>query len=57
MKKFKLLSAIAMAGLLGLSARAAISADYSSVNIKLTVLAQTNSTTSGFQLPSTMLPK
>ena len=47
MKKFKLLSAIAMAGLLGLSARAAIPVDYSSVNFKLTVLFQTNNTTSG----------
>jgi len=47
MKIFKLLSAIAMAGLLGLSARAAIPVDYSTVNIKLTVLAQTNNTTSG----------
>jgi hypothetical protein len=47
MKKIKLLSAIAMAGFLGLSARAAIPVDYSSVNIKLTVLFQTNNTTSG----------
>ena len=47
MKKFKLLSAIAMAGLLGLSARAAIPVDYSSVNIKLIVLAQSTNTTSG----------
>jgi hypothetical protein len=44
MKKFKLLSAIAMAGLLGLSARAALPSGFSSVSIKLTVLLQTNNT-------------
>jgi hypothetical protein len=41
MKKFKLLSAIAMAGLLGLSAHAAVN-NYDLVNVKLTVLVQTN---------------
>ena len=44
MKKFKLLSAIAMAGLLGLTARAAIPSGLQSVNVKLTILTQTNDT-------------
>jgi hypothetical protein len=47
MKKFKILSAIAMAGLLGLSARASFPTDFSTVKIKLTVLIQTNDTFPG----------
>ena len=47
MKKFKLLTAVALAGLLGLSARAALPANFSSVNFKLTVLIQAASTGSG----------
>ena len=47
MNKMKLLTAVALAGLLGLSARAGISVNYSAINIHLTVLLQTNSTVSG----------
>jgi hypothetical protein len=46
MNKYKLLVAVAVAGLLGVSARASISG-YESVKIKGTILVQTNSTTSG----------
>lgn len=42
MKKFKILSAVAVAGLLGLSVRAAAPVNYNIVNVKLTVLIQTN---------------
>jgi hypothetical protein len=45
MNKLKLLAAVALAGLLGSSARASLPTSYSSVNIKLTVLVQTNDTT------------
>ena len=47
MKKINQLAAVAMTGLLGLSAYAAIPADFSTVAIKLTVLTQ-NSTISPF---------
>jgi hypothetical protein len=51
MKKLKLLSAIAMAGLLGLSARAATPAvNFELVNIKLTALFQTNNTDSSSKI-------
>ena len=46
MKKIKLLVAVAIAGLLGLSARAAVSG-YDLVTVKATILAQTNETVSG----------
>jgi len=45
MNKLKLLTAVAVAGLLGVSARASLPANYSSVNIHLTVQIQTNETT------------
>ena len=43
MNKYKLLVAVAVAGLFGLSARASISG-FDSVNIKCTILMQTNDT-------------
>jgi hypothetical protein len=46
MNKYKLLVAVAVAGFLGMSARASISG-YDLVNIKSVVLMQTNETTSG----------
>ncbi len=46
MKKIKLLVAVAIAGLLGLSTRAAVSG-YDLVTVKATILAQTNNTASG----------
>jgi hypothetical protein len=42
MKKFKILSAIALAGLVGLTARAAAPANFDIVSLKLTALVQTN---------------
>jgi len=44
MKKIKLLVAVAIAGLLGLSARAVVITNYDLVTVKATVLAQTNDT-------------
>jgi hypothetical protein len=42
MKKFKLLSAIALAGLVGLTARAATPVNFDLVSVKLTAVVQTN---------------
>jgi hypothetical protein len=50
MKKFKLLSAIAMAGLLGLTARAAAPVNFDLVNVQLTALFQTNNTESSSKI-------
>jgi hypothetical protein len=47
MKNFKLLSAVAVAGLLGLSVHAAGPVNYDIVNVKLTLLVQTNDTEKG----------
>ena len=47
MKKINQLAVVAMTGLLGLSAHAAIPADFSTVAIKLTVVVQNANTVSG----------